>query len=113
MLCPFVLRISFSGMEAALYGVLLVALVWLVVARLKRADGGWALADVPLRMLAGAGLLAGLCVLARLDAVYIVAGLGATLGMALLRQCGARATVRALLTFGLPGRRAGGAIPAL
>ena len=73
-LSPVVLRITLNGMESGVYALTLAGLVVAITGRLKRTDGGWQLP--PARSLWGVGLVAMLCVLARLDAVLVLTGLG-------------------------------------
>lgn len=99
-LCPFVLRISFSGMEAALYGVVLAALIWCVVVRLKLESGAWN-AAASLRSYAGAGCWSGCAYWRALTRCTSLLGCAPRLAWPRCDKA-ARAAVRALLALLMP-----------
>lgn len=85
-LSPVVLRINLNGMESGVYALVLSAFVALVTQRLKTASGEWRNA-VSVRDCLLIGVFAMLCVLARLDAVLLLAGFGVIgMGMAVLQR---------------------------
>jgi hypothetical protein len=84
---PIVLRINLSGLESALYSLLLSGTIYFVSIHLKDRSGSWRLAiqDTPGAILPKAhlkiGVLIALCILARLDSVFLFVGLVMALGI--------------------------------
>ena len=70
-LSPFVLRIDLSGMEAALYTLLLTILIYFITTRFKDNQGNWIIPSDHTKDGITLGLLMALCILARLDAIFI------------------------------------------
>jgi len=86
-------------MESGVYALMLAGLVVAVTGRLKQADGRWQLP--PARSLWGVGTVAALCVLARLDAVLVLTGLGVCLGVYGVRQ-GQQRVIGLLAVLAIP-----------
>ncbi|MGQ9765710.1 MAG: hypothetical protein ACUVRI_12675 [Armatimonadota bacterium] len=82
-LSPIVLRISLNGLESALYSLLLTAIILLITTHLKDNTGSWAVPPGSTKVSLVLGFLVALCMLARLDAIFLFVGLLATLGTTL------------------------------
>lgn len=101
-LSPIVLRISLNGLESALYSSLLAVVILLITTRLKDNTGSWAVPPGSTKVSLALGFLVALCVLARLNAVFIFVGLLATLGTTLAVRSKSMSYIRSILAMVLP-----------
>lgn len=74
-LCPITMRMNLSGMESALYAFCLTTLLYVITTIFKNGEGIWDIDVRKKRDLLGLGVLIGICVLARLDSIYLFAGI--------------------------------------
>jgi hypothetical protein len=98
-LSPFVLRIDLNGMESALYALLLMLLTSRIAIHFKDSEGRWNLLVGKQQALLVLGFLTALCILARLDAVFLCAAIVITGGLASIRRHEFRKSVFAILMF--------------
>jgi hypothetical protein len=101
-LSPFVLRIDLNGMESALYALLLLLLTYRITIFFKDSAGRWKLRIEKKRSLLVLGMLVALCMLARLDAVFLCAAILISSGFATVRSHGLHKNIAVMGLFSAP-----------
>ena len=101
-LSPFVLRIDLNGMESALYALLLLLLTYNITLFCKDSAGRWRLRVEKKLSLLVLGTLVALCILARLDAIFLCAAIFVSSGFAAIRSYGLRKSSAIMCLFAAP-----------